>query len=63
MSPVPPQHEADYYVEQGRVVFTAAYLRRRGACCGSGCRHCPYRENEPTALAAGEARKDAPARS
>ena len=25
-------------------LFTAAYLRRRGYCCGSGCRHCPYRE-------------------
>jgi hypothetical protein len=26
----------------GYAVFTAAYLRGRGACCGSGCRHCPY---------------------
>ena len=33
----------DYYVENGRWVFTAAFLRRRGYCCGSGCRHCPYR--------------------
>ena len=24
------------------VLFTAAFLRRRGYCCGSGCRHCPY---------------------
>ena len=32
----------DYYVERGRYVFTAAYLRRRGYCCASGCRHCPY---------------------
>ena len=23
-------------------VFTAAYHRARGECCGSGCRHCPY---------------------
>jgi uncharacterized protein DUF5522 len=22
--------------------FTAAYLWQRGACCDSGCRHCPY---------------------
>jgi Family of unknown function (DUF5522) len=22
--------------------FTAAYLWSRGACCDSGCRHCPY---------------------
>jgi len=36
----------DYTVEGGRWVFTAAYLRRRGYCCGSGCRHCPYQEPE-----------------
>jgi Family of unknown function (DUF5522) len=22
--------------------FTAGYLWSRGACCDSGCRHCPY---------------------
>lgn len=33
---------AMYYVEEGRVVFTAAYHLERGYCCGSGCRHCPY---------------------
>jgi Family of unknown function (DUF5522) len=22
--------------------FTATYLWSRGACCDSGCRHCPY---------------------
>jgi hypothetical protein len=32
----------DYYLESGRMVFTANYLKRRGYCCGSGCRHCPY---------------------
>lgn len=32
----------DYYVEGGAFVFTASYLKRRGYCCGSGCRHCPY---------------------
>lgn len=31
-----------YYVENGRWVFTAAFLLARGHCCGSGCRHCPY---------------------
>ncbi len=24
------------------MVFTASYLKRRGYCCGNGCRHCPY---------------------
>lgn len=33
----------DYTVEGGRWVFTAAFLLRRGFCCGSGCRNCPYR--------------------
>lgn len=32
----------DYYVEGGMLVFTAGYHLRRGRCCGSGCRHCPY---------------------
>lgn len=26
----------------GYSVFTADYLRRRGSCCDSGCRHCPW---------------------
>jgi hypothetical protein len=33
----------DYYRDGSAIVFTAAYHLRRGACCGSGCRHCPYR--------------------
>jgi hypothetical protein len=38
-----PGREEEYYVdENGRVVFTAAYHLRRGACCGNGCRHCPF---------------------
>ena len=39
----------DYYVEESEEgwcvwVFTEEFLRRRGWCCGSGCRHCPYGE-------------------
>ncbi len=26
----------------GLVVFTQLQHMRRGRCCGSGCRHCPY---------------------
>ena len=26
----------------GFFVLTALYLKRRGRCCGAGCRHCPY---------------------
>ena len=32
----------DYYWENGFMVFTAHYLTKRGFCCHSGCRHCPY---------------------
>ena len=33
----------DYYINaQGLMVFTAAYHLKRGYCCGSGCKHCPY---------------------
>ncbi|MDD3459640.1 MAG: DUF5522 domain-containing protein [Weeksellaceae bacterium] len=35
--------DGDYYkTEQGYIVFTEQYLLRRGFCCRSGCRHCPY---------------------
>ena len=35
---------ADTYVDprSGYTVLTAGYLARRGSCCESGCRHCPY---------------------
>ena len=33
----------DYYVnENGLVVLTEKYLREKGYCCGTGCKHCPY---------------------
>jgi hypothetical protein len=32
----------DYYSEGATIVFTARFLLRRGYCCESGCRHCPY---------------------
>ncbi len=36
----------DYYMEGECLIFTAAYHAKRGYCCGSGCRHCPYVELE-----------------
>ena len=45
MSPaeqVPALEPEDFYMENGYLVFTAAYHLKRGRCCGSGCRHCPY---------------------
>ena len=38
----PARAEPDAYLENGLVVFTAAHHLKRGFCCGSGCRHCPY---------------------
>ena len=39
--------EIDYYLEDGLFVFTAKFLLRRGYCCESGCRHCPYEKPNP----------------
>lgn len=32
----------DYYFDKGAIVLTEYYLKKRGKCCGSGCRECPY---------------------
>ncbi len=34
----------DYTIDPqtGYLVFTRTYHLKRGFCCGSGCRHCPY---------------------
>lgn len=31
----------------GLFVLTATFLANRGTCCGRGCRHCPYVDDEP----------------
>jgi len=51
--PDPPKlvEGEDYYLENGNYVFTAQFLLKRGYCCESGCRHCPYgfkKENTTT---------------
>lgn len=33
---------SDFYIENGLRVMTEDYHIRRGHCCGSGCRHCPF---------------------
>lgn len=33
----------DFYYDGPYLVFTEAYHLRRGYCCNSGCRHCPYK--------------------
>jgi Family of unknown function (DUF5522) len=32
----------DFYFEGPYIVFTEKFLRERGYCCESGCRHCPW---------------------
>lgn len=39
----------DYYTtEEGYIVFTERYHLKRGYCCKSGCRHCPYGYDKKT---------------
>ncbi len=38
----PELEDGDYYFDGNFMVFTEAYHLKRGYCCGSGCRHCPY---------------------
>lgn len=33
----------DFYFEGPYIVFTSAYLLKRGFCCNCDCRHCPYK--------------------
>ena len=42
--PAPELTSEDFYMDGPYLVFTAAYHRKRGECCGSGCQHCPFRE-------------------
>jgi hypothetical protein len=55
----PPVEGVDFYREGAYVVFTAAYHLRRGYCCESGCRHCPYgAEARPAELHEGDGEQD-----
>jgi hypothetical protein len=38
----PKLQQTDFYWENGKMVMTESYHKRRGSCCGSGCLHCPY---------------------
>ena len=47
-SPTPPLKPTelapeDFYFDGPYLVFTAAYHLKRGFCCNSDCRHCPYK--------------------
>jgi hypothetical protein len=45
-----PLETGDYYLSsEGYKVFTAQYHLKRGYCCKSNCRHCPYGYDPKTA--------------
>jgi hypothetical protein len=45
-----PKLEPDdfYWSEEGYRVFTEKYHLKRGRCCKSGCKHCPYGYDKKT---------------
>jgi hypothetical protein len=37
----------DYYLSpEGYIIFTEAYHLKRGYCCNSGCKHCPWKDKK-----------------
>lgn len=44
-----PLEEGDYYLSpEGYKVMTRQYHLKRGYCCESGCKHCPYGYDKKT---------------
>jgi len=46
----PPKLEPEdfYWSKEGYRIFTEQYLLKRGHCCKSGCKHCPYGYDKKT---------------
>ena len=38
----PKLQPIDFYWDCGNMVMTEEYHKRRGSCCGNGCKHCPF---------------------
>lgn len=37
----------DYYLSpEGYIIFTEAYHLKRGYCCNSNCKHCPWKDSK-----------------
>jgi hypothetical protein len=46
---LPKTEEGDFYWnKEGYRVFTEQYHLKRGYCCRSGCKHCPYHYDKKT---------------
>ncbi|MDG1429160.1 MAG: DUF5522 domain-containing protein [Crocinitomicaceae bacterium] len=42
-SNLPKLDKDDFYLSpEGYIVFTEKHHLKRGYCCKSGCKHCPY---------------------
>lgn len=45
----PKLEPEDFYKSpEGYIVFTEKYHLKRGYCCKSGCKHCPYGYDKKT---------------
>jgi hypothetical protein len=42
------EHDEYYMSPEGYIVFTEKYHLKRGYCCKSGCKHCPYGYDKKT---------------
>ena len=41
-SAVKLENDNFYYSNDGLIIFTEKYHLKRGYCCESKCKHCPY---------------------
>ena len=49
MKKILPLEKGDFYFSpEGYRVFTEQYHIKRGYCCESGCKHCPYGYDKKT---------------
>jgi hypothetical protein len=48
-APEAPLEPEEYYMDGPNLVFTEAHHLKRGFCCSSGCRHCPFGYRGPAA--------------
>ena len=44
-SNIPNLEKDEYYLsKEGYIVYTEKYHLKRGYCCDSNCKHCPYKK-------------------
>jgi len=41
--------DIDYTIDGGKIILSESFLLRRGFCCNTKCRHCPYKGERPSA--------------